>query len=169
MKEAGSVLSKIGDGLKSATEEARRAAGIGVGSIAIALDRFDYAPGDSVSGKVVLGLNETVEARALMVALIGSQRAQDGEDVVFELEHELDGEKTYRTGEYSFELGIPEDATSGPDPADLVENLSRKVSSLTTGQRAPTSWRVVAWLEIPRARNVKTKVDLRLAAPATSP
>lgn len=163
MKEAGSVLSKIGDGLKTATEEARRAAGIGVGSIAIALDRFDFAPGDSVSGKVVLGLNETVEAGRLMVALLGTQRSDGDEDLVFELEHELDGAKTYRTGEYAFELGIPEDATAGPDRDDLVENLTRAVSSLASGQRAPVSWRVVAWLDIPRARNVKTKVDIRVS------
>lgn len=163
LKDAGDVFSRLGQGLKSATEEARKAAGIGLGSIAVALDRHELAPGDAVTGKVVLGLNEPVEANRLVVALIGTQRMDGATDeTVFELEHELDGPGSYRVGEYPFDLGIPEDAVSGPE-GDIVESVTRAVTSLATGRRAPTSWRVVAWLDIPRARNIRAKVDIVVA------
>lgn len=164
LKDAGDVFSRLGQGLKSATDEARKAAGIGIGSIAVALDRYDFAPGEAVTGKVVLGLNETVEAERVMVALVGTQRMDGATDeTVFELEHELDGTGSYRVGEYSFDLGIPDDAVSGPGERDIVESVTRAVSSLASGRRVPTSWRVVAWLDIPRARNVKAKVDINVS------
>lgn len=160
LKDAGDVFSRIGSGLKSATEGARKAAGIGVGSIAITLDAYELGPGDSVTGKVVLGLNEPVEASRLVVALIGTHQMQGAtEETVFELEHELDGARTYRGGEYTFDLGIPDDAVSSPG-GDIVDSVTRAVTSLATGKRAPTSWRVVAWLEVPRALNIKAKVDI---------
>ncbi len=43
------------------------------GKIDIAIQKFNYAPGDTISGNVALALNKPVQGRELSVSLIGEQ------------------------------------------------------------------------------------------------
>lgn len=168
LKEAGKAFTKIGEGVVSATsravEEARKTAGIGVGEVAIELDRYKLHPGDSVTGKVKLALNEEVVADRLMVALVGTRRGDgDADETFFELDHELAPGGTFMTGEYPFDIEVPGDAiTPTPSSEGFIGDLAKTVEALARGSKRPARWRVVAGLDIPWRRNIKSKVDITI-------
>lgn len=168
LKEAGKAFSKIGEGVVSATsravDEARKTAGIGVGEVAIELDRYKLHPGDSVTGTIKLVLNEDVEADRLVVALIGARRGDgDADETFFELIHELAGADTYGSGEYEFDIQIPDDAIAPtPSSEGFIGDLAKTVEALAKGSKRPATWRVVAGLDIPWRRNIKSKVDITI-------
>ncbi|NWF77067.1 MAG: hypothetical protein HXY36_00450 [Chloroflexi bacterium] len=45
----------------------------GKGKIDIAIQKFNYAPGDTISGNVALTLKKPVNAREVSISLIGEQ------------------------------------------------------------------------------------------------
>jgi len=127
-KDLGSTFSKIGSEVRSGANELRKVAGIGVGKVKVELEGHDFHPGDTIRGKVTVALDEDTDAKRLVVGLGGSRKkvsyskGSDGrptqsthDETVYELERELDGERSYRTGEYPFELVVPTDATSRPE------------------------------------------------------
>ena len=167
-KEASKAFSRIGEGVVTATskavDEARKTAGIGVGEVAIELDRYKLHPGESVKGTVKLALNEEVEADRLVVSLVGTRRGDgDDDETFFELTHELSGHDTYSGGEYEFDIQIPDDAiTPTPSSEGFIGDLAKTVEALARGSKRPARWRVVAGLEIPWRRNLKSKVDITI-------
>jgi hypothetical protein len=172
LKEAGKAFSKIGEGVVDVTtravDEARKTAGIGVGEVAIELDRYKLAPGDNVTGTIKLVLNEEIEAERLVVALIGTRRGDgDADETFFELEHELGGADTYSDGTYDLDIQIPDDAIA-PTPSsqgfigDLASIVTSGIEALASGSKRPARWQVVAGLDIPWRRNLKTRVDITI-------
>jgi hypothetical protein len=177
--EAGPTLSKVGaglgEGVRSGTSTLKKTVGIGVGTVHVDLEGHTFSPGDTIVGTVRLSLAEDTEAKRLVVALMGTRDKLDyGKDVsgrrvqqrhtetVFDHERELDGARTYRAGEYRFELTVPDDAATGTriETGGIVGDVARVVSSVANAGRMPTSWKVVAFLDIPWKRNVKHKVDI---------
>jgi hypothetical protein len=177
--QAGPTLSKvgagIGEGVRTGASAIKKTAGIGVGTIGIDLAKHTFSPGDTITGTVRLSLTEDTDAKRLVVALLGTRDKLDyGKDAsgrrvqqrhtetVFEHERELDGARSYRAGEYSFELTVPDDAATANriETGGLAGDVARVVSSVANAGRMPTTWRVVAFLDIPWKRNVKHKVDI---------
>jgi len=105
------------------------------GKINITIQKTNYAPGDTISGNVVLTLKKPVNAREVSISLIGEEITTRGGGTVgwgggrtwgegtmgggdraptieriYDFKQQLDGEKEYSEGrEYRFEMKIPAD------------------------------------------------------------
>ena len=93
------------------------------GKIDIILSKSNFAPGDIISGKVILTLKKPVKARAVNISLIGEQTTTHGgfsssdkttsKTRVYDFKQQLDKEKEYdKESEYNFEMKIPADILS---------------------------------------------------------
>ena len=109
--------------------------GFGKGKINIAIQKTNYAPGDTISGNVDLTLKKPVKAREVSISLIGEEITTGGGGTVgwgggrtwgagtmgggdgsptieriYDFKQQLDSEKEYsQGGEYRFEIKIPAD------------------------------------------------------------
>lgn len=179
LKDIGDKFSQIGAGVRSGADELRKVAGIGVGSMSLTLDRYDFTPGDKVTGKITLALEEPLDGKRLVVGMVGSrkrigyEKGTDGRttqsshtEKVYEFERQLDGEHSYQTGEYDFELVVPDDASpqSGIDADGLVGDVARLVAALSQSGRTSIKWQVYAFLDLPWKRNVKAKSAITVNA-----
>ena len=154
------------------------------GNIQIAIRKTDYAPGDTISGNLILTLDKAIEARNLSISLIGErtrrQKAQRGGTTVtdtgrrhtlriYDFRHELDGEKQYNvTNEYQFELKVPDDipgvasfksATGGMlgRVLTVVKTLAYMLGFMPYER---TKWYLLAKLDIPKGLNVNKKANV---------
>src|ERR1051325_5859935 len=71
LKKAGGLFSKLGSQIKQTTKQVT---GLGRGTVRLELDRTRVAPGDTLRGKVVLALPESIDAKRLVVSLRAHQR-----------------------------------------------------------------------------------------------
>jgi len=154
--------------------------GIGAGKIDIVLEKFNFAPGETIRGKVSFELKKPTLAKKLRITLAGvritNQQVQHPnrppsmetrKDFIHHFEMPLDGEKEYSKGEYPFEIKIPDnvlgvstlpkEATSGILGAVLktAETLSKM--SATSSR---IEWYLEAALEVPGAFDVKKKIEI---------
>lgn len=105
------------------------------GKIDIAIQKTNYAPGDTISGNVALTLKKPVQAREVSISLIGEQITTGGGSTtsrgrswgggtmggggmstqtnivpIYDFKQPLDSEREYSQGrEYRFEIKIPAD------------------------------------------------------------
>lgn len=170
-----SGFRSIGKGVRSGAKELQQAAGIGVGKLELSLDRFDFRPGDSIVGTVRLALTEPMEAKRLIVSVVGTRervgyekdsaghkRQTRDTEILWEFERELAGARTYRDQEYRFDIAIPSDVHRQAviQSSGIIGDIARVVQSATSSGRMPARWRVLAELDIPWKRNIKHKVDI---------
>jgi len=148
--------------------------GIGVGSIELLLVKRDFAPGDTIHGRLVLKLSERTEARKLMVAVEATEEhtslTSDGRGgrvrststkTLHHFEQQLDGKRLYLDEAYDFHLPLPQ----GPEialPGGVLGDVARFVTAVAAATRRPPSWRVVATLDVPWKANVTTRADIVL-------
>ena len=132
------------------------------GSILIELDKLEYSPSETISGKVVLNLKKPIDANSFNIGLVGTQASRSHSNLsnrhsgrmfvkeVFNFKKPLDGKKQYSVGEtnYSFQLKIPKDivksAVSSSNPA--VDNMIKTVQLL--GGASSVKWHVYSNLEV---------------------
>lgn len=168
-------FSRLGKHVRAGAKELKKTAGIGVGTMNLALDRFDFRPGDTITGTVKLALEEPMEAKNLTVRLTGSrervgyERDASGKqtqtkhtETLCDMERELAGARSYHRDSYSFELTIPSDIDKPieVDSGGILGDVARVVQSVAQGRSLPASWRIVAKLDIPWKRNLEKKVDI---------
>jgi hypothetical protein len=109
--------------------------------ILITLDKYAYAPGETIKGSVGLKLKRAVQARKLTVALIGlrivheggmamgpvrvgNQGPQTHVYTIYNFEITLDGEAAYFHELYPFEIKIP---------SDILQSAQQNLHSALTG------------------------------------
>lgn len=177
---AEATAEVVRDTAVSTAEVVRTTAGVGVGTIAIDVQQIDYQPGDKVSGKVILTLEEATAADKLVVRLSATgtrtryQRESGStsktlvheKETLYSFDLEVDGDKTYEEGEhiYEFSVRIPVDAendVSSPD-AGLLSEVVKVASLFTRGAKHPTTWTLRAFLNIPWKRNIKKELGLQV-------
>ena len=146
LKGASRLFAKVGGTVKQA---GKQVTGIGLGTVRIALDRTKFAPGDRITGKVMLDLPEPIDAKRLVVGLRAGQRTIEhtqfaGLDTLYKFELELGAAQQYTSGEHDFELEVPRDLPAG---SGAVE------------------WRVSTVLEIPWSRNLEYGIDVLVTKP----
>ena len=159
--------------------------GLGKGKINITIQRTNYAPGDTISGNVVLTLKKPVKAREVSISLIGEQKntrvggMTGSKDMstttqrirIYDFKQQLDSEKEYNQGrEYHFEIKIPADILSiRPQMPELGGKLGQglkvaQAAAAMTGaipfQR--TKWLLLAKLDIPGGLDIKKKADVTI-------
>ncbi|MCJ7669039.1 MAG: hypothetical protein MUO61_00780 [Dehalococcoidia bacterium] len=145
----------------------------GKGKIDIAIQKFNYAPGDTISGNVALTLKRPVKARELSVSLIGGQQitqeqATESRSIIFgdhksqgtstntksvyEFKQQLDGEKQYSQGQeyYFFEIKIP---------ADILDKGAEMTGTI---QFFPVMWYLLSKLDIPGRLDISNKVQVTI-------
>jgi len=161
----------------------------GKGKIDVTIGKTGYAPGDTVSGSVVLALKKPVAAKELSISLIGEQvttrttasmrsgsmSTQQQQMRVYDFKQRLDGEKEYGPGqEYRFEMKIPADILGGPPEKPEAEGKlgqalkAAQTVGVITGaipyQRTKerVKWYLSAKLDVPRGLDVTRKVDVTI-------
>ena len=152
--------------------------GIGVGSLELMLVRTDFRPGDTIDGRLTLKLEKPIEAKRLVVGVRAlEQRTVRGKDAegrpttatethtFFELEHPLEGKRSYRSDAWDVHLKLPSDVL-GPGlelPGGRLGDVVRVVSALAGSRRPPLRWGVFAFLEIPWKANLKASRDVTVS------
>lgn len=159
----------------------------GRGKINITIQKTHYAPGDTISGNIILSPKKPVKAREVSISLIGeeittqtsmgvgsgqtSMRTEQRRTRVYDFKQQLDGEKEYgQEQEYIFEIKIPADILSvSPQAQQLGGKLGQvlkvaQTAAAMTG-RIPSrriKWYLLAKLDIPRGIDINKKVDVTI-------
>ncbi|MBU0497298.1 MAG: hypothetical protein KKC68_03110 [Candidatus Thermoplasmatota archaeon] len=145
--------------------------------ILLILDKYDYKAGDKITGKAQLNLKKPVRARKLEIGLIGKRidkqssmalgpmmmkggkdhSSQSQHSTVYDFKIPLDGEKEYQTGEYSFEIKIPENIHQN-NPT-LEGNVGKAAGALKmlSGLSSRIDWYVKAELDVPMKLDINKK------------
>lgn len=163
----------------------------GKGKIDIALQRTNYAPGDTISGNVALTLKKPVKAREVSVSLIGEHKTTQTTPRVggtmggggmsmstttktvriYDFKQQLDSEKEYSQGrEYRFEIKIPADTLSMSPQISEAEGKLGQVLKVAQTAAAMTGaipfqrikWYLLAKLDIPGGLDISKKVDVTI-------
>ena len=158
----------------------------GKGKINIAVQRTNYAPGDTISGKVALTLKKPVKAREVSISLIGEQKntrvggmVGGGKEMstttqrirIYDFKQQLDSEKEYSQGqEYRFEIKIPADILSTrPQMPELEGKLGQglKIAQAAAAMTGAipfqqTKWYLLAKLDIPGGLDIKKTADVTI-------
>ncbi|MCX8189868.1 MAG: hypothetical protein N3F05_01415 [Candidatus Diapherotrites archaeon] len=146
--------------------------GFGKGKIDLQLEKFNYRPGETIRGKIVLALNKPVKARRLKVrffgvregrktVVIGGGRSADySNDIVYSFEMNLDGEKEYTGGEYDFEIIVPQDLLTKVDLSGTgaLGALMQFVMLMAPRPK----WYVEAALDVPMGLDVSKRVQINI-------
>ena len=157
----------------------------GKGKIEVALQRTSFAPGDSISGKVILKMKKPVTARNVSISLIGEHKTRQvsggmmgGSNSgssstrtvrIYDFKQELDGEKEYAgDSEYSFEIKVPEDILSAKPGMPQVGGMLGQGLKIAQSAAAmtgaipfqQTKWYLLAKLDVPRGLDVRKKADV---------
>ncbi len=142
--------------------------------IQIALDKYAYAPGDTIKGNVNLQLKRAVRAKKLTVSLIGlriiresglavgpvrvgNQGPQTRTYTIYNFEIPLDGEAAYFHEMYPFEIKIPMDILQSAQ-----QNFHSTLSGL--GKTLVEITQVMEQLRLADVR-VEWSVEAKLAIP----
>lgn len=150
----------------------------GTEKITLTLEKYDYKPGDKIKGIVKLNLKKPTKARKLEVSFIGTKtEKQTGMGIgptasgtqqtktmkVYEFTLPLDGEKDYQSGEYPFEIKIPEDIHQMDQK--LEGKIGTAVSALKTisGVYSRTDWYVKTELDVPMSLDIKKSQKIVLS------
>ena len=146
------------------------------GKIDIIVSKTHFAPGDIISGKVVLTMKKPAKARETSVSLIGEQTTTRGgvasKDTsksttrIYDFKQRLDGAKEYdREVEYDLEIKIPADILSRqPQMPQVGGALGQglKIAQATTGAGMWTTYYLLARLDMPGGLDIKKKVQVTI-------
>jgi hypothetical protein len=161
----------------------------GKGKIDIAIQKTYYAPGDTISGNVVLTLKKPVKAREITISLIGEHKTtQTASQVaspmggggmstttktvrIYDFKQQLDSEKEYSQGrEYHFELKIPADTLSMRPLMPEQEGKLGQVLKVAQTAAAMTGaipfqrikWYLLVKLDVPGGLDISRKADIAI-------
>lgn len=152
----------------------------GKGKIEMILGKYNYKPGETITGDINLKLKKTIRARGLTVQLIGEETIsgrssrQDGSeaDRIYDIKIPLDGEKDYKGGTYKFEMKIPEtilDRTYKKEereaPGGKIGTAVKAFKYLTSEPeriRTIVNWYVIANLDVPKAFDVTKEQQITI-------
>jgi len=159
----------------------------GRGKVEVKVQKTHYAPGDIISGDVILALKKPIKAREASVSLVGerittqtsvgmgggqtSMTTQQQRARVYDFKQQLDGEKEYAPGqEYHFEIKIPADILSvSPGMQEIEGKMGQAMKVAQTAAaltgRLPSQrikWYLLARLDVPRGLDISRKVDVTI-------
>jgi hypothetical protein len=135
--------------------------------ILLTLDKYAYAPGETIKGSVGLKLKRPLQARKLSVALIGlrivherpmaNKGPQTHVYTIYNFTIPLDGENTYFNELYPFEIKIPSDILASAQQnfhstltglGKTLEEIGRVMQELSISD-SQVEWSVEAKLDVP--------------------
>ena len=136
----------------------------GKGKIDISIQKFNYAPGDTISGNIALTLKKPVKAREVSISLIGEQwitsrEKESGLGItgggiglssssssqverahIYDFKQQLDSEREYSEGReyYFFEMKVPADIMGGTPQTPEVQVKLGQVQKVIQTAKAMT-------------------------------
>lgn len=144
----------------------------GKGTIEIQISKYDYVPGETIQGTVLLKLKKPIKAKGLFIEFYGERKAYHFTGKrrttrtikVFDFKQPLDGEKEYSTTEqtYRFSIKIPRDVASSSQEG-VAGTLMRATQLLTQTMQTNTRWYLTAYLDIPWAFDVSKKIQINIS------
>jgi hypothetical protein len=149
--------------------------GFGQKQIDVVIEKFNFSPGETVKGRVILKLSKPTHAKALKVGLRGERistrttRPPSGtatphqdKSYIYNFEMPLDGEKDYSEGEYSFEIKIPASLSQNmPLPGGAVGGFLKGLQILANAETR-INWYVIAYLDVPMGIDISKKVQVNI-------
>lgn len=151
--------------------------GFGKGKATLTLDKYQFSPGDKITGTIAFDLKKPVEASGVVVTLMAYNQTTtntNGQQMtnsqkVFEFHLPLDGEKTYPAGNstYTFSLTVPTNVagarnagmTSDNAALNTVMNVAQMFGNMNT---SVMKWYVEGRLKA-KGLDVKKKVQVNVA------
>ena len=173
------AAESVGRGLRGAADGARKVVGIGVGKISIDGPQRAYR-GDQYCGEVILELSEPIEDSTLEVSLEATRKRITIEknngrtgtrtvtDTVFKRVVQVSQAGTHESGTYPFEIDVPSEE-SEIEVEGWLGNAVRAAQALKAMTEGELRWSVIATLEVPWRRNLKTKIPVTLVSKVHSP
>ena len=136
--------------------------GIGEGSLEIVLDKYTFSPGETITGKVNLKLNQPKQARALRIDFYGEivqhSRRSSSTRRVHTFSVQASGERAYNNGEsIPFTLIIPSVSGSAL-PAGVPDIISNIMAAFTP----KPAWYIHASLDAPLSMDINKRVQIVL-------
>ena len=148
----------------------------GPDKITFTLEKYDYKPGEKITGQVKLNLKKPVSARKLEVSLIGKRKIKQHTsrgssthyDKIYDFKMPLSGEKEYHKDQFDFSIPIPDDILNMKTSRQRVQdNLEEKlgaagsvIGAVAMGGRTIISWSVKAQLDVPKKLDIKKSQDI---------
>jgi len=143
--------------------------------IEIFLEKYNYSPGEFISGKISIKLSKPIHAKKLKVALIGEKitvmtekdsnrktNTTEEKTYVYNFQISLDGEKEYTEGEYEFQIKIPQNILQGVSlPKIGIEDMINSMQ-LPSSYQSMTNWYVVANLDVPMGFDISHKIQINI-------
>jgi hypothetical protein len=147
----------------------------GSDKMTIALEKYDYTPGEKIKGTISLNLKKPRSARSLEIALIGRRvskqtnaavlpmmmgnskgyKSSTSYQTVYKFKLPVDGEKEYQNEQYSFEIPIPEDIVdSGGNLNEKMQGATQAIKMLA-GYSTRVDWIVFGQLDVPKGLDIK--------------
>lgn len=146
--------------------------------ITLMLEKYNYTPGETIKGTVTLKLKKPTKARKFEVTFIGEKiERQTGMGIgptakrgsqyrrtpIYHFKMPLGGEGDYQTGEYPFEIKIPEDVKQGEQKLEGKVGTAVSALKAVSGIVARVDWYVYAKLDVPMKLDVSKKQNIVLS------
>ncbi len=160
--------------------------GFGKGKIEVKLEKFNFKPGETIKGKVLVKMKKPTKARALKVIFLGTKTNSSGvsigggvsvnasfgsknrqkqkttTEIIHKFEMPLDGEKEYSEAEYPFEILVPADILSrGSGPGGNLGTAVQAIQFLS-GNSARIDWSIQAVMDIEGSFDVNKKLQVNI-------
>jgi hypothetical protein len=135
------------------------------GKIEIQLDKYNYVPGETITGTVLANLKKPVHAKAFEVGLVGESdssstnvsrsggisHSSKNTGRVFDFSYPIAGEGDYNPGmpPQKFQLKIPENVNTGVNTGNQAVDNVIKTAMFVTGNNRRIKWYVTGRLKIP--------------------
>ncbi|MEM0359885.1 MAG: hypothetical protein QXK06_00930 [Candidatus Diapherotrites archaeon] len=149
--------------------------GLGKGKIELTLEKFNFSPGDTIKGRIVLSMNKPTKARGIKARLWGERtitrtsyynsgpRTEKRNQIIFNFELPLDGEKEYSSGEYEFEIKVPNNILQSQQAPDgVIGELAKAAAFLGGSFASQPRWYLEAKLDIPGGMDVSKRVQINI-------
>lgn len=145
--------------------------GIGEGKVEIVVAKTAFQRGETITGKVVLTLNQPKKARGLRIALIAERDAYRHDargnrtrytETVFSSPLRLGEEKEYPAGEssYDFTLAVPD--IGGPQPAGALGSVMGALAAMAANT-SPIRWRLDSSLDLAMSFDINKKLPISVS------
>ncbi len=146
------------------------------GRVEISLDKYEYSPGDTIKGKIILKLKKPLHAKSLQVGLVGQRtdikyttnaKGRPSKSrktyTIFNFFKPISKEKDYPSGEsiQDFELKIPENVLSNIKLGKGIIGSIAKSIQILSKETTTITWQVIANLDVPGI-NISNSVKVNI-------
>ena len=146
--------------------------------ITLMLEKYNYTPGETIKGTITLKLKKPTKARKFEVSFAGEKiERQTGMGVgptakrgsqtrrtfIYHFKMPLGGEGEYQTGEYPFEIKIPEDVKQAKQKLEGKVGTAVSALKAVSGVTSRIDWYVYANLDVPMKMDVNKKQKIVLS------